>query len=86
MWVIGPYLAWVAVNEALFWVGCDGCGIILGVKGWLGLYGALFWVGGGDWGGGFFWGGGGGGEKFWGGGGGGLGSVRVGALFDNAQF
>ena len=35
MWVIEPYIAWVAASEALFWVG-------MGYFGWVGVGGVVW--------------------------------------------
>ena len=66
MCVIGLYFVWLAVSEALFRVSVS-------YFGWVGVGGALFWVGGGGWGGG--------GIIFCG-----WGWVGMGALFDNVHL
>ena len=78
MCVIGLYFVWLAVSEALFRVSVS-------YFGWVGVGGALFWVGGGGWGiflSGWRW--------VWVGGWGiifcGWGWVGMGALFDNVHL
>ena len=58
----------------IIWVGVNGWENILAGQEWVGVYGALFWVGRGRW------------EKTFWVGGGGWRWVRVGALFNNDQI